>query len=91
MIAALTPGRIRKAERAVHLLPALVLFAYVYTPLGEPLENVVRFALFPVLTMSGMAMWQAARIRRAFRTLRAIRRKPVRAEGRWPHEAAGNG
>jgi hypothetical protein len=90
MIAALTPGRMRKAERTVHLLAALVLLTYVYTPLGEPLEDIVRFAVFPVLAMSGMAMWHAARVRRAFRGLRNST-KAHRAERKVAHEAARNG
>jgi heme-degrading monooxygenase HmoA len=59
----MTPGRQRRAQRAVHLLAAVVLFAHVYAPLGSRLEDVVRFAVFPGLALTGIAMWQSARIR----------------------------
>jgi thiosulfate reductase cytochrome b subunit len=57
----------------VHLLAGAVLAAYVYAPLGTELEDLVRFAVFPMLVLTGIAMWQAARIRRALRSLRARR------------------
>jgi hypothetical protein len=70
VIAAMTPGAQRRAQRRAHLLAAGVLFAYVYTPLGTDLEDLVRFGVFPMLALTGIAMWQAARIRRALRSLR---------------------
>jgi hypothetical protein len=45
----------------------------VYVPFGAELEAFVRFEVFPVLALTGVAMWQAARIRRALRALRAAR------------------
>jgi hypothetical protein len=66
----MSAGAQRRAQRRVHLLAGAVLFAYVYAPLGTELEDVVRFAVFPVLAVTGVAMWQAARIRRALRSLR---------------------
>ena len=37
----------------MHLLAAGVLFAYVYLPLGSELEELVRFAIFPILALTG--------------------------------------
>jgi hypothetical protein len=74
MIAAPTPRALRRAQRAVHLLGAIVLFVYLYAP-SAPLEDVVRFAVFPALALTGVAMWQAARIRRAIRAARGTVRK----------------
>lgn len=54
----------RKAQRAAHLLAALVLAAYVYAPFGAGLRDTVRFIVLPVLVLTGVAMWQAVRIRR---------------------------
>ena len=73
MIAAMSPGAQRRVQRRVHLLAGAVLAAYVYAPLGAELEDVVRFAIFPSLALTGIGMWQAARIRRALRSLRTRR------------------
>jgi hypothetical protein len=54
-------------------MAAAALLAYVYLPLGAELEAAVRLAAFPVLVLTGLAMWQAARIRRALRSVRAPR------------------
>lgn len=96
MIATITPGMQRRAQRAVHLLAAVVLFAYVYAPLGSRLEDVVRFAVLPVLAVTGIAMWQSARIRRAIRSRRGIgreqaRERPKGQRGRWPNATPRNG
>jgi hypothetical protein len=92
VIAQMTAGRLRRAQRAAHLLAATVLLAYVYAPFGTQLEDVVRFAVFPALALTGIAMWQAARIRRAARSLSASRRRtskqrPNGQKERWPHAA----
>jgi hypothetical protein len=60
----------RRLQRSAHLLAAAILLAYVYVPIGSQLEDAVRFTAFPLLALSGMAMWQAPRIRRAARTIR---------------------
>jgi hypothetical protein len=72
-MAAMSPGAQRRAQRRLHLLAGAVLAAYVYAPLGAELADVVRFAIFPILAVTGIAMWQAARIRRALRSLRTGR------------------
>jgi hypothetical protein len=77
VIAAISPGTLRRAQRRAHLLAAVVLFAYVYAPLGAELQDVVRLGVFPVLALSGIAMWQAARIRRALRSLGALRHRSL--------------
>jgi hypothetical protein len=90
VIAAMTPGPLRRAQRRAHLLAGAVLFAYVYVPLGAELEDVVRFVVFPVLALTGIAMWQAARLRRAARSIRAVRHRSfgqTNPEGRYRHGA----
>jgi hypothetical protein len=77
VIATMTAGTLRRAQRRAHLLAAAVLFAYVYAPLEAELQDVVRFAVFPMLALTGIAMWQAARIRRALRSVRAARHTEV--------------
>lgn len=78
MIMGMTAGKLRKAQRSAHLLAALALLAYVYTPLAAQLEDVVRFAVFPALALTGIAMWQAPRIRRGLRSERIGRRRRPR-------------
>jgi thiosulfate reductase cytochrome b subunit len=63
-------GQQRKVQRVVHLAAAVVLLAYVYAPVEAQLQDAVRFMVFPLLTLTGIAMWQAPRIRR---TLKAVR------------------
>jgi thiosulfate reductase cytochrome b subunit len=64
----MTAGQQRKVQRVVHLAAALVLAAYVYAPLEPQLQTAVRFVVLPVLVLTGIAMWQAARIRRLRRS-----------------------
>jgi hypothetical protein len=55
----------RRLERMVHLAAGAVLAAYVYLPLGDAVADVIRWVVLPMLVLSGLAMWQMARIRRA--------------------------
>jgi hypothetical protein len=66
-------GALRRAQRRVHLLAGAVLAAYLYAPLGGDVQDVVRFVVFPILALTGIAMWQAARIRRALKSVRTVR------------------
>jgi thiosulfate reductase cytochrome b subunit len=63
----MTAAQQRKAQRIVHLAAALVLVAYLYAPFGGQLHDVARFIVVPVLALTGIAMWQAPRIRRLLR------------------------
>ncbi|MGQ0671068.1 MAG: hypothetical protein ACT4PO_15650 [Actinomycetota bacterium] len=65
----MTAAQQRKVQRGVHLIAALVLIGYLYAPTGTQLQDVVPFVVLPVLVVTGIAMWQAARIRRLWRTL----------------------
>lgn len=59
MSAAVSPAKLRKAQRLAHLLAAAGLLGCVYAPLETELRDVVRFAVFPALALTGIAMWQA--------------------------------
>jgi hypothetical protein len=63
----MTPGSLRRAQRRAHLLAGIVVLAYVYAPLQPQIEDFVRFVVVTVLVLTGVAMWQAARIRRILR------------------------
>ncbi len=67
------PAQQRKALRAVHLVAALILIAYAYVPIGAGLHDTVRFVILPVLAVTGVAMWQIARIRRLRRATSTTR------------------
>ena len=69
MIQAAVAAQRRSTQRRAHLLAALLLIAYIYLPLGAALEDIVRFGVLPSLALSGIAMWQAARIRRTLRAM----------------------
>jgi hypothetical protein len=58
--------RVRRAQRAVHLMSGGLLLAFVYlTPdQGSVVTEVMRWLVFPVLAATGIAMWQWPRLRR---------------------------
>jgi hypothetical protein len=62
----ITGKRQRDMERAAHLIAALLILGFIYTPLSDlqAYSLLVRLVVVPVLTASGMAMWQQARLRR---------------------------
>lgn len=64
----MTAAKQRKLQRVVHLVAAVALLGNVYLPLGSEAADFVRFVAFPVLLASGMAMWQAPRIRRTLKS-----------------------
>jgi hypothetical protein len=80
----MTPRTMRKAERGVHLIWALVLVLYVYGFLPSWGEPVVRWAVIPGIVASGFAMWFAAPLRKVSRRMRAMARPALGAEGRSP-------
>jgi thiosulfate reductase cytochrome b subunit len=63
----------RKAQRRVHLAAALLLLADLYAPLQAQLQDAVRFLALPALIVTGIAMWQAPRIRRLRKRFGATR------------------
>jgi hypothetical protein len=96
VIAVPTPAQQRRGQRVTHLLAAAILCAYVYAPLDDQLQDLVRFAVFPVLALTGVAMWQAARVRRTLRSRRgggsqSIAHRPHGQKGRWPHATPRDG
>jgi len=65
----MTPRQLRQAQRAVHLAMAVLVAAAVYLPLPGVLPILARAIAIPALALSGIAMWQAARLRRLRRRL----------------------
>ena len=69
----MTAGQQRKAQRIAHLAAAVVLVGYLYAPLEAQPQDAVRFFVLPLLVMTGIAMWQAPRLRRLRRAGRRTR------------------
>ena len=66
------PGGARQQrtwQRRAHLLAGLAVVVQLYADPGadSPLAVAVRWVLVPALVVSGMAMWQAPRLRRLAR------------------------
>ncbi len=66
----LSNKQIRDIQRITHLVAALVLMLYVYTPLGSAplLITLLQFGVLPLLAATGMLMWQWTRLRKLFTT-----------------------
>jgi hypothetical protein len=64
-----TGKQVRTQQRAAHLAAGLVVLVAVYAGplLGPVFAAVVQWVVFPVLILSGVALWKWPRIRRALR------------------------
>jgi hypothetical protein len=80
----MTAAQRRKAQRRVHLAAALLLIAYLYAPFEAQLQDAVRFLALPALVVTGIAMWQAPRIRRLRKRLGGTRARPDRVSASRP-------
>lgn len=80
----MTASQQRKVQRGVHLAAGFLLIAYLYGPLAAQLQDAVRFVALPALVATGIAMWQAPRIRRLRKRLGAKRGRPDRASASKP-------
>lgn len=60
------PSRIRTTLRWVHLSAAALIGVSVYSPwISDPVfAAALKFAVFPSLTLTGLVLWQQARLRR---------------------------
>ena len=77
----LSNKRVRDLQRAVHLVGGLLVMAAIYSPLRDQavLEALVQLVVIPVMVLTGLAMWQAARLRRLL-----ARARPAAARHRAP-------
>jgi thiosulfate reductase cytochrome b subunit len=63
----MTRRALRSLARAVHLVIALALATYLYVPLSVPtgpLRALLMYAGVPLATLSGLYLWQQARVHR---------------------------
>ena len=65
----MTAAQQRKVQRAVHLAAALLVVGYLYVPVEAKLQAAIRLVALPALVATGIAMWQAPRIRRLLKTI----------------------
>lgn len=70
----MTPKKLRDVLRVVHLVTSLYLGYYVYSPIWEHglLRLIGRVVVFPTMVITGLWMWQQARVRRWFRKRRSV-------------------
>lgn len=87
----ITAGQQRKLQRTFHLLAGTALLAYIYLPAAHELHDLVRLVVFPVLALTGIAMWQTARLRRAIRTARRARARSGPPPGEENQDPTGAG
>ena len=60
----------RATFRYTHLIVAVLLGAYIYSPTlnaSAVYQALMQFGVFPVIALSGVAMWQQARLKKWFR------------------------
>lgn len=62
----------RTTARAVHLVAALALGAFVYAPVEyvEPVRLLLQVLVVPAATLTGLFLWQQAAVRRRLAGLR---------------------
>ncbi len=72
------PQRRRSAARAIHLIAAAMLGAFVYAPAEfiEPLRLVLQLVVIPAATITGVYIWKQAAIRRMLNGLDRGRSQP---------------
>lgn len=64
----MTPARRRAVIRWVHIIVAIPIIGYIYTPF-DALHSFAwlhRWILLPAMVLSGLWMWQGHRLRRLF-------------------------
>jgi hypothetical protein len=64
-----TGKQVRTQQRAAHLVTGVIVLVAVYAGplLGPVFAAAVQWVVFPVLVVTGVAMWQWPRIRRMLR------------------------
>ena len=57
-------GQQRRMQRRVHIVAGVLVLGYVYAPVPSGAQGIVRLLVLPLLVATGVAMWQAPRLRR---------------------------
>lgn len=71
----MSPTKLRKILTWGHFIAALIVGAYLYSPLSaDPaFEAITLYAVFPMMAVSGIVMWNMSRVIRVFGARRAER------------------
>jgi hypothetical protein len=66
-----SPGRVRTVSRLLHLLGAVALGAFVYGPpvFTAAAQPWMQLLVVPLLGLSGVVLWQQAKLRRLVRRI----------------------
>ena len=74
--------QLRLILRYTHLAAGILIGLFVYSPLGNvsAFELLVQIGLIPVVVLSGVWIWQQARVRRAFTRVLTGPRKETRRQ-----------
>ncbi len=83
----MTAAQQRKLQRAVHLATGLMLVATIYGPDLGHFHDFVRLVALPLLVLTGIAMWQAPRIRRLRKRIAGALATPRPDEDKPPASA----
>lgn len=81
----------RTILRWTHVLVGFLIGVFVYTPAhnNEAFVLLMQAAVIPAVTITGVWMWQQARIRRLYRRLRANPRRGSADGSKPPGETTG--
>jgi hypothetical protein len=62
----MSSASLRRAVRFLHIAAACALGTYLYSPLIDATwaARVLQIGVFPAMALSGVVMWQQARLRR---------------------------
>ena len=74
--------QLRLILRYTHLAAGILIGLFVYSPLGDvpAFEVLVQIALIPIVVLTGIWIWQQARVRRLFARVLAGSRKETRRQ-----------
>ena len=72
--------QLRRILRYTHLAAGILIILFVYSPLGDipAFELLVQIALVPVVVLTGISIWQQARVRSLFARVLTGPRKEMR-------------
>jgi thiosulfate reductase cytochrome b subunit len=75
----LSNKQLRDFSRAIHLIGAVVLLAFIYASQGEDptIRTVMQIVVFPILILTGIAMWQLPHLTKRFRAKRPQRHQGI--------------
>jgi hypothetical protein len=70
----MTGASLRALMRALHLIGSALIGTFIYSPLSDVawFAYLIQFGVIPLLSLSGIVMWQQGRIQRWLRPKRKV-------------------